>query len=1121
MGVFPQDKRYRFPYTSFETYGQCGEGSNGMRFLNLYLLAGLTGLLASATAATTDGANQYAWSANTGWMNLAPSDGGVRVNDGWLAGYAWAENIGWIKLGSDAGGPYANTNTTDWGVNKDAAGNLSGYAWSPGAGWINFNPSDSQVVIDAATGEFSGYAWGESIGWVRFADPTAAGVITAERLDPLTASVDPHSRMRARRSARVTRSLVVDSDSGGIPDSLDNAPGTQAANHCSGTHATLSGTIAAGSQVSCRATGSITATATVANGGLLAMIAPAIGLADGFHAVNGSRLFTQATTPSEQQTGGSSGAGALTQGLATTYEANLFPQGSRVASSGYIQDDTQQYWQVPGEHRYLDAAMPFAPDLYNPYVAGHSYANSNAALAALDGSEVVEVDADGELITAYIFADNYFEMYVNGAPVAKDPVPFTEFNSNIVRFRVKQPFSVAMLLVDWEENLGTGTEANRGSSAHPGDGGMVAVFADASGEIIGVSDASWKAQTFYTAPITDLTCLTESGQQRLSGSCSTAAPSDLNGVYAVHWAKPSNWMSESYDDSAWPDASTFTNATVGVDNKPAYTQFTDQFDDPGQDAQFIWSSNLVLDNEVVVRGAIGASFQLRSRAVKADAILPLSATCDGTDRGKSIPLDWSGAPEGTQSFALTMHHFPNPNDAPDYTKAHAYWSLFDIPAAANALAEGESGVGAFGINTVDGQQSYTAPCSQDSSAHDYTLTLLALSTPVGGLGLSGSVTDLATLRAVAEPYTLDSASLTLTRSRYNPNEDSHLPTRVADTCATKSAAFAPYSDWVSVDCNGDTLTVISKTQLPYRSELDVDKANVGIRSWIGRVPIPETTAWSLPITPTYLSAPASNINIHHPIGIAVDGIPILSYIKEGSAEEVAQLGQDYSARDTALLGEIDQCGGHAGNGEDYHLHTAPFCLMDSHDPSQPLAYMFDGLPLYFGTAGGVLTQGGTDYGGGRYAELDYRPQKVKTGERPLDECNAYDLHGDGSEYVYYSSADAPYSIGCYRALADQTASVSGGPHWTQERDLSWSGSQVVLTDYDTLSFEGQSWHFIEITPSAGNNRIAAGDVALILYRQLKAGESGYDANANCYAFRYRLDSDDTTGVSDTQAVHCR
>ncbi|WP_281560769.1 hypothetical protein [Thalassomonas sp. RHCl1] len=146
---------------------------------------------------------------------------------------------------------------------------------------------------------------------------------------------------------------------------------------------------------------------------------------------------------------------------------------------------------------------------------------------------------------------------------------------------------------------------------------------------------------------------------------------------------------------------------------------------------------------------------------------------------------------------------------------------------------------------------------------------------------------------------------------------------------------------------------------------------------------------------------------------------------------------------------------------------------------------------------------------------------MKTGEQPLDECNAYDLHGDGSEYVYYTTREAPYTIACYRGVADQSSSVSPGPHWSRERDLSWAGSDVELSDYDTMTFDNLSWSFIEITPGENNNNITPGDKALILYRQLVQGDDGYQSDANCYTFRYRLDSTDTSGSNDTVASHCR
>ena len=302
-----------------------------------------------------------------------------------------------------------------------------------------------------------------------------------------------------------------------------------------------------------------------------------------------------------------SGTASVTQGLATTTTtANLYTcAGGRIAAVGTITASDNSVWTVPAVTNYTNASFPFASDLNNA-CNGNNYSTSPTALAALNGSDIVTVDANGEIVTAYIFADNYFEMYINGVPVGKDNVPFTQFNSNIVRFKVNRPFTISMLLVDWEERLGVGAETNGPYTYHCGDGGMVAVFKDASNTIIAKTGSDWKAQTFYTAPIMNLSCPTESGTSRLSANCSTIDSNAGTAYYGLHWARPENWTLSTFDDSTWPAATTFTNATIGVDNKPAYTNFTNIFDDVSNDAQFIWSKNVILDNEVIVRKTVAS-----------------------------------------------------------------------------------------------------------------------------------------------------------------------------------------------------------------------------------------------------------------------------------------------------------------------------------------------------------------------------------------------------------------------------------------------------------------------------------------------------------------------------------
>jgi hypothetical protein len=133
---------------------------------------------------------------------------------------------------------------------------------------------------------------------------------------------------------------------------------------------------------------------------------------------------------------------------------------------------------------------------------------------------------------------------------------------------------------------------------------MVMHIKDSAGKTALLTDGSWHAQTFFTAPLTDRSCLKVVGQVRDSAACDVSGYDKASSFSGAHWALPDNWETPGFEDSAWPTATTDTNQTVGVDIKPADTHFADVFDTPGADAQFIWSSNLVLDNLVLVRKTI-------------------------------------------------------------------------------------------------------------------------------------------------------------------------------------------------------------------------------------------------------------------------------------------------------------------------------------------------------------------------------------------------------------------------------------------------------------------------------------------------------------------------------------
>jgi hypothetical protein len=152
---------------------------------------------------------------------------------------------------------------------------------------------------------------------------------------------------------------------------------------------------------------------------------------------------------------------------------------------------------------------PLSYDLYNEC---NKVMPPNAAAVSTDKVPVIEIDADGEVVTGFIVADNYFELYVNGKLVSVDNTPYTPFNSAIVKFKVKRPYTMAFLLVDWDEQLGLGVE-NMARLKEPwylGDGGLIAKFSDGT-----VTDSSWKAQTYMVGPLDSPNDVVDKGNIRL------------------------------------------------------------------------------------------------------------------------------------------------------------------------------------------------------------------------------------------------------------------------------------------------------------------------------------------------------------------------------------------------------------------------------------------------------------------------------------------------------------------------------------------------------------------------------------------------------------------------------
>ncbi len=124
---------------------------------------------------------------------------------------------------------------------------------------------------------------------------------------------------------------------------------------------------------------------------------------------------------------------------------------------------------------------------------------------------------------------------------------------------------------------------------------------------------------------------------------------------------------------------------------------------------------------------------LVSSAFAANGEIPACHTCEGED--VSPPLAWSGAPQGTRSFALIVDDpdAPDPK-APKMTWVH--WVVYNLPATVHGLPEGVTfrslPAGAQeGLNDWK-RSNYGGPCPP-TGRHRYFHKLYALDSVLANL----------------------------------------------------------------------------------------------------------------------------------------------------------------------------------------------------------------------------------------------------------------------------------------------------------------------------------------------------------------------------------------------------
>lgn len=196
-----------------------------------------------------------------------------------------------------------------------------------------------------------------------------------------------------------------------------------------------------------------------------------------------------------------------------------------------------------------------------------------------------------------------------------------------------------------------------------------------------------------------------------------------------------------------------------------------------------------------------------------------------------------------------------------------------------------------------------------------------------------------------------------------------------------SVEDAGFADVVTVTCQ-DGQALISGDALPNHDMM------TGIRGTNEQVPVPALNYYSpVQLAPTLASEPHTR---DAALGVAVNGVPIYDYTAGGEMTQ-DDLAVYQAHLDTVATGQLDECGGHAGRGDDYHYHAEPTCMIDqmaNAGPDAIIGWGFDGFPIYAKT----------------------NPDGSAIADGALDVCNGQPDAIFG--YRYHTSTDAPYIIQC-------------------------------------------------------------------------------------------------------------
>lgn len=140
---------------------------------------------------------------------------------------------------------------------------------------------------------------------------------------------------------------------------------------------------------------------------------------------------------------------------------------------------------------------------------------------------------------------------------------------------------------------------------------------------------------------------------------------------------------------------------------------------------FFWLAAFFLASLPALRAE--ETMRLSSPAFENSGEIPKEFTCDGNNAAP--PLEWSGQPAGTQSFAILGEDLSAPTDSARWVIARIPPTVFNLPKGLPALAilanselQGKNDLGKLG---------YSGPCPDAGATQSYSFTVFALDIYLG------------------------------------------------------------------------------------------------------------------------------------------------------------------------------------------------------------------------------------------------------------------------------------------------------------------------------------------------------------------------------------------------------